>query len=338
MREECLKASNDRKARHGGLRGFLCAVLGTALLSAGAAAQEPWPSKPVRFVVPFAAGGGSDIKARILAEELYRILNTRFVVDNRPGAAGSIGAAVVAKAPADGYTILYGTPGPMITNPLLYKERLYDAEKELDPVIFLFKIPNVLVVHPSVPARSVQELIALAKSRPGTLNFAHTGTGSSSHLAGELLKTAGGIDFVSIPYRGSAPAAQDLIAGAVHMTIDSIAAFAPHYQSGALRVIGVSTLERVPTAPEIPPIADAVPGFEASSITYVAITGGTPKPIVDKLNAALNAILQKPEVIARFADEKVVPVGGSPADLGEVLRQERTKWKRVIELTGLQPE
>ena len=316
---------------------ILAGVAGIA--SGQALSQAPsWPTKSVRFVVPFAPGGGSDVKARVLAEQLYKLLGERFVVDNRPGMAGSIGAGAVAKAAPDGYTILYGTPGPQVTNPFLYKELPYDAEKDLAPVIFLFRIPNVLVINPAIPVKSVKELIALARAQPNLINFASTGGGSSSHLAGELLKSVAGVSMTHVPYKGSAPAALALMAGEVQITIDSIAAFKPFYDSGKLRVLGVSTLERLPSEPDIPAIAETLPGFEASSMTYVATTGGTPRPVINRLNEALNRILRIPEVIARFADDRVVPVGGPPETLATVIQQERVKWKRIIELTGAKAE
>ena len=299
---------------------------------------QAWPSKPVRFIVPFAPGGGSDIKARVLAEHLSRILGQRFFIENRAGMAGSVGAAVVAKAPADGYTILYGTPGPQITNPFLYKDLPYDAEKDLAPVIFLFRIPNVLVVNPKLPVHTVKELIDYARVNPNIINFASTGSGASSHLAGELLKSMTGVNMTHVPYKGSAPAAIALLAGEVQVTIDSIAAFHPYYKSGRLRAIGLSTTQRIPTEPSIPAIAETVPGFEASSMSYIATTGGTPPAIIEKLNAALNQIIKTPDVIARFAEDHVVPVGGGPEVLAEALRVERTKWKRIIEITGAKAE
>ena len=312
-----------------------------SIASGQALSQAPaqsWPTRPVRFVVPFAPGGGSDVKARVLAEQLFKVFGERFIVDNRAGMAGSIGAAAVAKAPADGYTILYGTPGPQVTNPFLYKDLPYDAEKDLAPVIFLFRIPNVLVINPSIPVKSVRDLIALAKAQPNFINFASSGSGSSSHLAGELLKSVAGVNMIHVPYKGSAPAALALISGEVQITIDSIAAFKPFYDSGKLRVLGVSTLERLPSEPNIPAIAETLPGFEASSMTYIAITGGTPRPIINQLNEALNRILKMPDVIARFASDRVVPVGGSPEALAAVLQKERAKWKRIIELTGAKAE
>lgn len=320
-----------------------------ALLLAGVALQlglagtvfaqaANWPVRPVRFVVPFAPGGGSDIKARVLGEHLSRVLGQRFIIENRAGMAGSLGAASVAKAAPDGYSIVYGTPGPQIINPFLYKELPYDAEKDLAPVIFLFRIPNVLVVTPKLPVRNVKELIEYAKANPNALNFASTGSGSSSHLAGELLKSMAGIVMTHVPYKGSAPAAIALMGGEVQITIDSIAAFHPHYTSGKVRVIGVSTPQRIPTEPNIPAIAETIPGFEASSMSYIATTGGTPAAIIEKLNGTLNQIIKMPEVIQRFAEDHVVPVGGGPEVLAEAIRTERIKWKRVIELTGAKAE
>jgi tripartite-type tricarboxylate transporter receptor subunit TctC len=318
------------------LLGCLAVALG---LSNQAQAQDlNWPIKPVRLVVPFAPGGGSDIKGRVLAEHLTRHFGQRFIVENRAGMAGSLGAASVAKAPPDGYSILYTTPGPQITNPFLYKELPYDSEKELAPVIFLFRIPNVLVVNPKLPVHSIKDLIGYARANPSRMNFASTGGGSSSHLAGELFKALTKVDMTHVPYRGSGPAGVALQGGEVQMTIDSIAAFHPHYSSGRLRVLGVSTLTRIPSQPEIPAIAETIPGFEASSMAYITITGGTSAPIIARLNQALNQIIRIPEVIERFAVDHVVPVGGGPEVLEQAIRGERAKWKRIIELTGTTAE
>lgn len=321
-------------------RPLLLSALTVALVGLvnGATAQAAWPSRPIRLVVPFAPGGGSDIVSRLLGNELSTMLGVPFVIDNKPGMAASIGADVVAKSPPDGYTILFCTPGVQITNPYLYDKLPYDAEKAFTPVILIAKVPNLLVIHPSLPVNSVAELIAYGKANPGKLTFASTGAGSSSHLAGELFKSRAGIDMVHIPYKGSAPAMVDLLAGRVHLTIDSIAATNPQVQKGAMRALGLSTLQRLQDFPNIPAIAETIPGFEGSSVIYIAAPAGTPPEIVQRLNTAFNQLMVKPEIAARLRGLGMAPEGGAPEALNNIIATERVKWKRVIEISGAKAE
>jgi len=309
---------------------LVLALAGTHLL----AGAQAWPARPIKFVVPFAAGGGSDTVARLLGNELSTTLGVPFIIENKPGMAASIGADAVAKSPADGYTILFCTPGVQITNPFLYANLPYDAEKAFAPVTLIAKIPNLLAVHPSLPITTVAELIAYGKANPGKLSFASTGSGSSSHLAGELLKSQAGIDMVHVPYKGSAPAMIDLTAGRVHLTIDSMAAVYPHVQRGALRAVGLSTLNRVADYPSIPAIAETIAGFEGSSVIYIAAPAGTPNDILQRLNIAFNQAMAKPEILARLKSLGMTPEGGTPEQLLAVIATERVKWKRVIEISG----
>lgn len=305
-------------------------------LSGMAAAQGG--SRPLRFVVPFAAGGGADIVARLFTEDLSRELGVAVVVDNRPGMAASIGADNVAKSPADGNTILICTPGVQMTNPFLYPSLPYDAEKDLAPVIHLAELPNLLVVHKDVPARSTAELIALLKARPGSLNFSSTGPGSSSHLAGELIKSMAGVEMTHVPYRGSGPALIDLTAGRVQVAIDSFTAMIGPVKEGSLRALGISTAQRRPEYPDIPAIAEALPGYEASTLLYIAVAAGTPEPAVARLNAAFNAALRTERIRQRFLELGMVPTGGTPEQLATIIRDGRAKWKRVIEVSGAKVE
>lgn len=313
------------------LASLALALAGTSRLSG---AQQAWPARPIKLVVPFAAGGGSDIVSRLLGNELATTLGVPFIIDNKPGMGGSIGADAVAKSPADGYTILFCTPGVQITNPFLYDKLPYDAEKAFTPVTLIAKIPNMLVIHPSLPVNTVAELVAYGKANPGKLSFASTGIGSSSHLAGELLKSQAGIDMVHVPYKGSAPAMIDLVAGRVHLTIDSIAAVYPQVQKGTMRAVAISTLQRVTDYPTVPAIAETVPGFEGSSVIYIAAPAGTPKEYVDRLNTAFNQAMSKPDILARLKSLGMTPEGGSPEALLTVIAAERVKWKRVIEISG----
>lgn len=295
-------------------------------------------ARPLRFVVPFAAGGGADIVARVFTEELSRSLGVPVVVDNRPGMAASIGADNVAKSPADGNTILICTPGVQMTNPFLYPALPYDAERDFAPVIHLAELPNLLVVHKDVPARGIAELIALLKARPGSLNFSSTGPGSSSHLAAELFKSMAGVEMTHVPYRGSGPALIDLTAGRVQVAIDSFTAMIGPVREGSLRALGISTAQRRPEHLDVPTIAEALPGYEASTLLYIVAAAGTPEPAVARLNAAFNAALRTDRIRQRFLELGMVPTGGTPEQLATIIQEGRAKWKRVIEISGAKVE
>jgi tripartite-type tricarboxylate transporter receptor subunit TctC len=309
-----------------------------ALALPHAAGAQTYPTRFIRWIVPFAPGGGSDVIARLLGDELTRILGQPLVIENKPGQAASIGADIAAKAAPDGYTILIATPGVQMTNPYLYPSLPYDAEKDFTPVIHLAHLPNLMVVHNSVPAGSVAELIAYAKANPGKLNFASTGPGSTSHLAGELFKTMAGIDMVHVPYRGSGPAVIDLTAGRVQVAIDSYTAMIPHVKNGSLRALGISTPQRVPDYPDIPAIAETLPGFDASAMLYITAPAGVPGPVIERLNAAFNAVLRIERIRERFKELGMTPSGGTPQALQQVIAEGRARWKRVIEVAGVKAE
>ena len=249
-----------------------------------------------------------------------------------------MGADVVAKAQPDGYTLLYGTPGPQIINPYLMSKLPYDPGKDFAAITRIGVIPSVLVVPASVPAKSVKELIALAKAQPGKINFASAGIGASSHLAGELFKTMAGIDIVHVPYKGTGPALQDLLAGNVQMAIDSLSVYLPHIKSRALRVLAVSTAARSPLLPEVPPIGDTLRGFDASPMNYIAARAGTPLTIIARLNKEINAVLKLPDVRERLLGLGINPAGSTPAELDAEIRREQAKWKKVIEASGAKAE
>jgi tripartite-type tricarboxylate transporter receptor subunit TctC len=302
------------------------------------AAEQSYPTRPIRLIVPFPPGGAADAVARIVATPLADRLGKVVIVDNRPGGGATIGADIVAKAQPDGYTLLYGTPGPQITNPYLMKKLPYDPDKDFAPITRIAVVPSVLVIHPSVPAKSVKELVAVAKARPGKINFASSGIGASSHLAGELFKMMAGIDIVHVPYKGSGPALQDLLAGNAQMTIDSLSVYLPHIKSGALRALAMATAERSPLLPDVPPIADTLKGFNASPMNYISARAGTPRQIVDRLNAEINAVLKSPDVRDRLVSLGITAQGSTPEELASEIKHEQAVWKKVIEISGAKAE
>ena len=303
-----------------------------ALFLAVPAAAQTYPSKPVRFVVPFAPGGTTDILARLVGQKLSEAYGQQFVIENRAGAGGNIGAEIVAKAPADGYTILMGTPGTQAINQYVYRAMPYDTVKDFAPVSLVALVANVLAVNPQVPARDLKELIALAKARPGTLNFATPGNGTTGHLSTELMKAMAGIELTHVPYRGSGPALQDLLAGQVQMTIDNIPSALPHIQGGGLRALAVTSAKRWFALPDVPTMAEAgIPNYEATSWFVVMAPAQTPPAIVSKLSADIDAQLKTEDMRKRFRDVGAEPVGGTPASLAAFLTAEQAKWKGVVE-------
>ena len=295
---------------------------------------QDYPTRPIRMIVPFAPGGASDLVARAVAPALSRRLGQQVVVENKPGAGATLGADFVAKAPADGYTILYASPGVQMTNQYLMAKMPYDPDKDLVPVSQLAVVPSALVVSRQFPARTVQELIEYARANPGKISFSSAGVGASSHLAGELLKQTAKIDIVHVPYRGSGAALVDLLSGQVQMTIDSINVFLPHIREGTLRALGVSMPVHSAMLPDAPPISEVLQGFDASPINYVAVRAGTPKAIIDRLNAEINAVLRSPEVKGALEATGVMPRGSTAAEMADLVRSESAKWKKVIEVSG----
>lgn len=299
---------------------------------------QDYPNRPLRLVVPFAPGGGADIVARAIAGPLGKRLGQTIIVDNKPGGGATLGANFVAKAPADGYTLLYTTPGPQMTNPYLMARLPYDPVNDLTPVSQLAILPSVLVVHKDVPARSLKELIDYARKNPAKINFASAGIGASSHLAGELFKQSAGVYMVHIPYRGTGPATADLLAGQVQMAIDSIVVYKPHIDAGSVRALGVSSLQRSPQLPDIPAIADVLKGFEGSPVNYLSVRAGTPQAIIDRLNREVNAVLESPELKDQLTKSGVIPKGSTPAEMAALIRSEAEKWRKVIAYSGAKME
>jgi len=304
-------------------------------LPALARAAEAWRAeRPVRFIVPFAAGGASDMFARLISEPATQRLGQTFIVENKPGGGGVVAADFVSKAVPDGYTLLMATPGTQLTNPYLFKSLPYDPDAFL-AVAPLFEAPNVLVVHPSVPATTVAELIALAKQNPQQLNFSSSGQGSSSHLSGEMFKLMAGVQMTHVPYRGSAPAMTDLVAGRVQLTIDTISTVLPYIRSGALRVLGTGSAAPHPALPGVPTIAESLPGFESGAINYVLAPAGTPPETIAGLSEVFGAAMAVPATRQRIAEMGYTVLTDTPDELRARIAREQKKWKHVIETAGV---
>jgi len=300
-----------------------------------AATAQPYPSKPVRFIVPFAPGGGTDVLARLLAQSLYEPLGQPVIVDNRPGAGGVIGAEIAAKAPADGYTIVLGSPGPLTINPNLQRVP-YDTLRDFAPISLATISPFVLVLHPSVPAASVKELIALAKSKPGQLNYGSAGTGSVSHFSSEQFKALAGISITQIPYKGAGPAVTDLLAGRLHFMFENLPTVIAHVRAGKLKLLAVGTKTRSKIVPEYPTVAEAgVPGYESSTAFGVLAPAKTPAAVIGRLNRELVNILQSAGVREKMAAQGVETVGGTPQDYAAHLKEELAKYGRIVKTAGI---
>ena len=312
-------------------------LLATLAIPAIARAQS-YPNRPVRLICPFAAGGSADASARQIAEPLSAVLGQPVVVENRPGGGATLGAQLVARAAPDGHTLLYGTPGPQIVNPWLMRSVPYDPVKDFAPVSGYKRAPNLLAVHPSIPAQNVAELVALAKAQPGTLTFASSGVGSSSHLAGEMLKFLAGIDITHVPYRGTSQALTDLLGGTVSMALDTLSILLPPSRNGNLRALGVTTPQRSRLAPDLAALAETLPGFDAAPFNYIAATGGTPAPIIATLNRAIVGILNDPAYRARMEGLGEEATPSSPEELAATIAAESARWKQVIEAAGIRAE
>lgn len=312
---------------------LLAATLGLSA-AGGALAQADWPTRTVKIVVPFAAGGTTDLSARIIAEQLGQSFKQPFIVENKAGAGGNLGAAEVAKAAPDGYTFLMGTPGTQAINQFLYPKMPYDTAKDLVPVSFVVRVPNVLMINPQLPAKNLKELVALLKAQPGKLSYGTPGNGSTGHLSTELFKTQAGVFVAHIPYRGSGPMLQDLMAGQVQMAIDNLPSALPLIQAGKLVALGVTSAQPVPQLPGVPTVASVLPGYEAEAWFVLMAPAGTPQPIIDKLSAEVDRILKKPEVVERFTKIGATPVGGTPKQLGDFIAGETLKWQKVVKDSG----
>ena len=317
-----------------------CALLAALLLPFAAIAQS-WPSaRPIRMVIPFPAGGATDIVGRTIAQRLSAALGQQIVIDNKPGAGGTIGADLVAKAPADGYTILMATSSTHSVGPALSQKMPYDAFRDFAPVVHVANAPSVLVVGRNFPAATVQELVALLKRSPGQYNFGSSGIGTYPHLSAEMFKwRAGGLFVVHIPYRGTGLVITDLVAGQIAFLMDSIVSAQPHIADGKVKALAVSGSRRSVSAPTVPTFAEAgIPGMEFSNWFGVFAPAGTPADIVQRLNRELNALLRTPEVVERLQRAGAETVGGSPEQFAKIYRDEFESWKAVIQRAGIKGE
>jgi tripartite-type tricarboxylate transporter receptor subunit TctC len=319
---------------------FIACALAPALpFAQDLPASAPYPVKPVRIIVGFPSGGSTDIMARLIAPGLSEAFGQQFVIDNRPGANSNIGAELAARSPADGYTLI-AVSASFSTNVSLYPNMRYHPVRDFAPITRIASVHNVLVVHPAVSAKSVKELVALAKARPGEIVFASSGNGSTSHLAAELLKTrVGGLDTIHVPYKGVAPAIVDLVSGQVHALISTMPSATPHIRSGRIRALAVASARRAQSMPDIPTFEEAgYPDFEASAWNALLAPAGTPSELVKRLNTAAVAIIQTPAVREKLAAMGAEQVGDSPEQFGEYLRAEVQKWAKVVELSGAKLE
>jgi tripartite-type tricarboxylate transporter receptor subunit TctC len=314
---------------------FLCALI----LASGSAFGQGFPTKPVRFVVGFTPGGPSDILARALGQKLAERWSQQVVVDNRPGAGGNLAAEAAAKGAPDGHTWLLGNNSILATNQSLYRSLPYDPVKDFAPVALVAIQPNILVVHPSLPVSSVEELIQFSKANPGKLNYASSGSGAAAHLAGELFKAMAGVDLVHVPYKGAQPALTDVIAGQVQMMFATSASVIPYIKAGRLRALAVTTAQRSASVPELPTVAEAgVPGFEASTWHGVVVPAATPVAVVTRLNEEINSALREKDLKDRLASLGAEISTGTPRQFADYIARETPKWAKVVKDSGAKPE
>jgi tripartite-type tricarboxylate transporter receptor subunit TctC len=320
-------------------RTFLHLAAGTAALPAVSrlAGAQTYPSRPVRIVVPFAAGGGNDIVTRLIGQWLSERLSQQFVIENRPGAGGNIATEGVVRAPADGYTLLLIAPSNVI-NAALSDKLSFDFIRDIAPVASMTRQPHVMVVHPSFPAKTVAEFIAYAKANPGKINMASPGIGTAPHLSGELFKMMAGVNMVHVPYRGAPPALTDLIAGQVEVMFNSPFALMEYVQAGKLRALAVTTATRSEVLPDVPPVGAFVPGYESTAWFGIGAPRNTPADIVERLNREINAGLADPKLKVRLAELGGGVFASSPADFAKFIADEAEKWGRVVKFAGIKPQ
>ena len=313
---------------------------GFAFLAITAAAADPaYPTRPVRLIVGYPPGGSTDIAARLVGQKLAPAFAQTVVIDNRAGASGTIGASIVVKAEPDGHTLSFAASPEVAIYRALMKNPPYDSRKDFQPVTLVGRVPFMLVIHPSVAASSVKELVFLAKAKPGTLNFASFGNGTSNHLVGEAFRAATGINIVHIPYKGSAPAITDLLGGQVQMTFDTVPVVLPQVRAGKLKALAVATPKRSPLAPEVPTMDEAgVGGFFGGTWFGVLAPARTPSSVVDRLNTEISAILRAPDVVQTFTDRGIEPVGNGTAEFRAFIEAESRRWLKVAQDAGVKPE
>jgi tripartite-type tricarboxylate transporter receptor subunit TctC len=320
-------------------RHFLHLAVGAAALPAATrfALAQAYPGRPVHVIAGFAAGGGVDITARLIGQWLSDRLGQTFVIENRPGAGGNIGTEVVANAAPDGYTLLLATV-PNAVNATLYEKLNFNFIRDIAPIGGIIRVPQVVLVHPSVPAKTIPEFIVYAKANPGKVNMASAGNGSAPHMAGELFNVMAGVNLVHVPYRGQGPALTDLLGGQVQVLFATTPGTTDYIKTGKLRALAVTTAARAEVLPDVPTVAEFVPGYEASQWYGLAAPRNTPPEIVDRLNREINAALADPKMKARFADIGGEPLTGAPAAFGSLIAAETEKWGKVVRAAGLKPE
>jgi tripartite-type tricarboxylate transporter receptor subunit TctC len=310
-----------------------CLAAALSLASAVPAFAAGYPDRPVHWITPYPPAGTTDILARLVGNALSERLGQTFVIENRPGGGNNIGTEYVARSAPDGYTLLLVNPANGI-NQTLYKNLKFDILKDFAPVAGITRVPNVMEVTPGFPAKTIPEFIAYAKAHPGKVNMASSGTGTSVHMSGELFMSMTGIKMAHVPYRGAGPALTDLMAGTTDVMFDNLPSSIGYIQAGKLRALGVTTEKRSAALPDVPAIAEVVPGYEASAWFGIAVPKGTPQDVIDKLNKAVNEVLKDPKMIERLAQLGGTPMPGTPADFGKVMADEVAKWKKVVEFSG----
>jgi tripartite-type tricarboxylate transporter receptor subunit TctC len=319
-----------------GRLGVVCALSVVTMGVNGAAALD-YPTKPVRWIVGYPAGGSTDILARLIGQWLSARLGQQFIIENRPGAGNNLGTEQVVRAAPDGYTILLVNPANAI-NTTLYEKLSFNFVRDIAPVAGLIRVPNVMEVNPSVPAKTVPEFIAYAKANPGKINMASSGNGTSIHMSGELFKMMTSLAIQHVPYRGSAPMLTDLLAGQVQVTFDNMPSSIEHIRAGKLRALAVTTATRSEALPDVPVVADFVPGYEASAWFGLGAPKGTPPEIIDLLNKEVNAAVADPNVRARLVDMGGMMINGTPAEFGKIIVEETEKWAKVVKFSGAKAE
>jgi tripartite-type tricarboxylate transporter receptor subunit TctC len=316
-----------------------CLLILPAFAAISTAAAQSFPSKPVRFIVPFPPGGGNDTIARLIAQNLSSTLGQQVVIDNRPGAGGTIGAQAAAVAPADGHTLFLAGVATHGINPNLRRKLPYDALKDFDAISLIASAPHLVVVHPSLPVRSIKDLIALAKARPSTINYASNGAGGASHMGVELFNMMTATQMVHVPYKGLSPALTELVAGEIQIMFSSAVAMLPQVKSGRLRAIAMTGAQRSPAIPDIPTVAESgVKGYETGSWYGVVVPAGTPKYAVDRLSREIAAIIKSPAVNNRLVSEAVIPVGSTAAEFAAYIKSELARWAQVIQAAKIKLE
>lgn len=316
-------------------RTILALTIGSLIASVFPAAAETFPERTITLVVPFAAGGSTDLVSRLVAASMSKTLGQQVIVENVGGAGGNLGAGQVARAEPDGYTILMGTVATHALNPLMLKTKPYDPVEDFAPVSLLVLVPNVLVVNPQLPVNNVKELIQLLKDNPDKYSYASSGNGTPLHLSGELFKSMAGVTMEHIPYKGSGPALNDVIGNQVPIMFDNLPSSSGHIKAGTLKALGVTTKERAPSFPDLPTVAEAVPGYETYTWNAFFAPAGTPPEVVARLNEAAKAALADPEVIARMKDFSATIVGSTPDELASHVKAEIQKWEPVVKSTGV---